>query len=265
MEPDTVTPDHVRAFRDGLAKAGHSRVTITKCLERLSAVFACGVTEGKIDSNPFYKIKAHGRAKDKVSNRRMPLTRDQLRLILSRLGELKHDDRIVMKLAIYHGARPAELCQLRCVDIVTADGMVAMRLTDEGDGSLKTAASERTIPIHSACAAEVVALAERRRAIGKKMLFGYELIASKNTRSHRFSERVGRWLRKKIGITDKRQVAYSARHSFKDACRSVGMPEYIQNQLMGHVLSKGEAGSYGVGVGVPALAMWLAQIDPLKG
>jgi integrase len=263
LPPEDVTPDHVRRYRDKLDDSGHSRIVVTKSLERLRSVFATAVAEGKVATNAFYKIEARGHGRGKVSDRRMPFSREQIKVILCRLGELRHDDRMVMKLMIYHGARPAELCQLRTVDVLDVDGISALRLTDEA-GSLKTASSERSIPIHPACRAEVLALAERRRERGKALLFDYEFIKSKGNRSHRFSERISRWLRNRIGITDKRVVAYSARHSFKDMCRATAMPEYIANQLMGHVLARGDAGGYGVGVSMAELDRWLAKIEPLR-
>lgn len=261
LDPRDVTADHARAFRDRLDKDGHSVATITKWLYRMHAVFAVGVAEGKVTTNPYYKIKAFGRTNGKASDRRMPFSRDQIKLILSRCHELKPDDCMVAKLMINHGARPSELCQLRCVDVLEVDGVPALRITDEGeDGTLKNTESFRTIPIHPACVQEVLALVTARRAAGKAMLFDYSFVPSKGTRSHRFSEKFNNWLRGKLKITDKRLVAYSARHSFKDACRAATMPEYIANQIMGHRLAKGHAGGYGIGVSVPELAKWLERI-----
>ena len=260
LDPRDVTSDHARTYRDKLDKDGHSRVTIKKSLERLSSVFATAVSEGKIATNPFYKITPIGNA-GKVSGGRMSFSRDQLRLILSRCGELNSDDSMVIRLLIHHGSRPSEICQLRCVDVLEVDGVPALRITDEGEGaSLKTKESFRTIPIHSACIQEVLARAEARRAAGKSMLFDYPFVPSKGTRSHRFSERLSRWIRNGLKITDKRFVTYSARHSFIDVCRAAAMPQYIINQIVGQRLAKGHAGGYGIGVSVPELAKWLERI-----
>lgn len=261
VAPRNVTPDHARKFRDRLDKDGHSYATITKWLYRMHAVFAVAVAEGKTNSNPFYKIKAHGRSNGKASDRRMPFSRDQIKLILSRCHELRPDERIVTQLMVYHGARPSELCQLRCVDVLEVDGIPALQITDEGeDGTLKNAESYRTIPIHPACVQEILTHVEACRSRRKEMLFDYQFVPSKGTRSHRFSRRFNTWLRDKLNIDDKRLVAYSTRHSFKDACRRANMPEYIANQLMGHRLAKGDAGGYGIGVSVPDLAKWLERI-----
>lgn len=139
--------------------------------------------------------------------------------------------------------------------------MPALQITDEGeDGTPKNTESFRTIPIHPECVQEVLELATARRARRKDMLFDYRTVPSKGTRSHRFGEKFNNWLRSKLKITDKRLVAYSTRHSFKDACRRAGMPEYIANQIMGHRLAKGDAGGYGIGVSVPELATWLEKV-----
>ena len=65
LAPDEVTPGHVRAFRDGLAKAGHSRVTITKCLERLSAVFAAAWLRGRSTATRSTRSRRTGAPKTK--------------------------------------------------------------------------------------------------------------------------------------------------------------------------------------------------------
>ncbi len=241
--------------------------TIRKALERLSAVFNVALTEGQCDINPFHRIKAHGRPAAKASaTRRLPWTPDQLRTIVSRLGELKPDEALTTKLLIYSGARPNEICQLRCDDVVKVDGVDALRITDEGElQSLKNEDSRRVIPLHPKVRADVLAHVERRRKSGKDRLFDYAFMPSLGTFSHRYGQPFGKWKRDVLGFTDGRQVAHSFRHSFKDACRAARLTPYVINQLVGHELEKGAAGTYGIGVGMRDLAKAIAKVDPLKG
>lgn len=264
-EPRAVTANHVRAFRSNLEKDGRSYETIKKALERLSAVFNVAVAEGKCDLNPFHRIKPHGRPAAKLSTtRRLPWTPQQLRTIVSRLDELGPDEAMATKLLIYHGCRPNEVCQLRCDDVVKVDGIDALRITDEGElQSLKNEDSRRTIPIHPAVQADVIAFLESRRKAGKDRMFDFPYMPSLGTFSQRYGERFRKWKREALGYTNSRQVAHSFRHSFEDACERAGVQPYVILKLMGHARGHGNV-KYGVGVGMRDLAEAMAKADPLS-
>ncbi len=259
--PAEVTSDHVRKFRDEMLDRGHSTITVEKALNCLSTVFNVAVSEGKLTANPFYRVNRPKDKNRKVTDRRLPFSREQVVMILSRLSELRTHDALVFKLVFYCGLRPAEATQLRVVDVVTIDGLPCLKITAEGEGmTLKTLNSERTLPLHPAVVDEVCALAKARKVTGRETLFDYKLIPNKGTKSQRFSDRVGkRWLRTKLKITDKRLVPYSARHNFEDELRRAGAPEYICNQAMGHTNAKGKV-NYGIGVDLKTLAEWMSRI-----
>ena len=264
-DPKAVKADHVRTFRNKLEKDGKTFETIKKSLERLSAVFNVAVAEGMCDANPFHKIKPHGRPAEKRSvTRRLPWTPEQLRTIAARCDEMGADEGIATRMLIFSGARPNEIAQLRCDDLVTVEGIDALRITDEGpQQSLKNEDSRRTVPIHPAMRAEVLAQVAARRKAGKDRLFDFGYMPSLGTFSHAYGQRFTKWKRS-VGFTSSRQVAHSFRHSFKDAARAAKLPSYVINQLVGHEFEKGSAGGYGVGINMRELAEAIGAVDPLR-
>jgi integrase len=77
------------------------------------------------------------------------------------------------------------------------------------------------------------------------------------SRGGAFTKIGGRFVRS-LGITDKRKVLHSARHRFKDVCRSAGIPKGVPDALTGH--AAGDVGSsYGLGHNL----MTLKAVDKL--
>nr|WP_206742412.1 hypothetical protein [Sphingomonas melonis] len=151
-----------------------------------------------------------------------------------------------------------ELGQLRSSDVAYLsypDDQGEMRsawfiriVADEDDGlQLKNAGSERMVPVHSALQAlGFVAFANDALGNESKRLFP----ALKPNVYGRLTAKWGEWfnpyMRRTCGITDKRMVFHSFRHTFKDYARLSGMSEGVQRQLMGH--SSGDAADhYGSG------------------
>ncbi len=267
VAPRAVTANHARAFRDALEKKGWSYENIGKALSRLLRVFNVALSEGQCDANPFYKIKPHGRPSRKPGERaRHPWPAAQLRRMVPRLSEMGPQEALTTKILIYSGARPNEICQLRCDDVVKVDGVDALKITTEGDDrlSLKNANSLRIVPIHPIVRAEVLAHVERRRKAGQERLFDYPYAESQRRFSHRYCHRFNRWKREAFGVADKKLTAYSLRHAFQDACRNASLPPYIAYQLTGRELDDGSAAVYGVGASIKVLAKWLKKVDPLN-
>jgi hypothetical protein len=65
------------------------------------------------------------------------------------------------------------------------------------------------------------------------------------SRGGAFTKIGGRFVRS-LGITDKRKVLHSARHRFKDICRSAGIPKDVHDALTGHA-ARDVGSSYGLG------------------
>lgn len=167
-------------------------------------------------------------------------------------------------LALYTGARMEELGQLRPSDVTLtayagSDGgqreAWCIQITsDDGDGlKLKNAGSERTIPVHPELERlGLVGFCTAAKTAKQDSLFP----ALKPNVHGRLTAKWGEWfstyLRNVCGVTDKRIVFHSFRHTFKDYARNSGIAEGVQRQLMGHA-GKDVADGYGQGYGLHQL------------
>ena len=164
-------------------------------------------------------------------------------------------------LALYTGARVEELGQLLVSDVGVEDEQhfIHINTLDEGK-RVKTESSHRKVPLHP----EVIRLGfleyvEERRCSECQRVFP-DLRPDRNgVLTGNWSKWWGRYAREH-GITDKRKVFHSFRHTFKTACRAAGIPEEIHDALTGH--SRGGVGqSYGEhGLPLSVLAPELARI-----
>lgn len=150
-------------------------------------------------------------------------------------------------IALFSGARLEEIAQLRVSHLRQHNGIWFMEITDADDsGSLKTDSSYRRIPIHpELISLGLISYLNELRLSGKDYLFPYLKPDCTNKRSGNFSKWFSRYLRKNVGITDKRIVFHSFRHTFRQACRDAQIDEEIADALMGHSSRGGTGRSYG--------------------
>ncbi|WP_347556509.1 site-specific integrase [Robbsia sp. KACC 23696] len=147
-------------------------------------------------------------------------------------------------LALFTGARIEELAQLRPEDVYEEayrDGagqqhsawVVRVTHSAEDGQELKTAASERRIPVH----ADLIRLGfleHARAAAGKRRIFFSLIPDVYGVESGNFSKWFGRYLRTVCRVTDERMVFHSFRHTFKHLSRLAGIPADVHNALTGH-------------------------------
>jgi integrase len=80
-------------------------------------------------------------------------------------------------------------------------------------------------------------------------------------RSGPWSKWFNRYLRDDCGLTDRRKVFHSFRHTFKDACRNAEVPEDHHDQLTSHASRGRNAGrGYGVGLSLDTLNRSLQKV-----
>jgi len=90
-----------------------------------------------------------------------------------------------------------------------------------------------------------------------------EYAQSKTARERLFTtnadQNVGRWIREKVGITDRKKgPSHSWRHWFEDAGRAAGIEEDIRDALAGHANPR-IGRQYGLGYRDPRLMRRLAE------
>ena len=245
---------HVVAFKDKLVADGLARGTIVKQLGALSAVIQLAVDNDKLPLNPVRGVRLpKGRLEKKA---RMPFDKEDLRKIFN-AGVFTEGERPkagagdaaywLPLIALFTGARMSEIGQLRVNDIRVEDGIKYFNITDEGeDSDIKTESSRRRVPIHP----ELIRLGFLNYVAGvskggAERLFPDIKTDRMGVLTGNWSKWWGRYMRKTIGITDKRKVFHSFRHTFKDACRAAGIGQEIHDALTGHADGHNEGRSYG--------------------
>lgn len=167
------------------------------------------------------------------------------------LGARKEAGFWLPMLALYSGARQAELCGLT-VSNVKADAETETPLlffvAERARGKrVKTDTSERVVPVHD----ELVRLGflrfveERRRADGEGAWL-FPLVAPDRgiSGAPAFSKWFGRFLRT-VGVTDQAKVFHSFRHTVKDALRRGNADHEIREALIGHAQASSVSWGYG--------------------
>ena len=146
-------------------------------------------------------------------------------------------------LALFAGARQAEIAGLRASDITQEAGLrsLVMRIVaDQKAGRrLKNKSSERVVPVHP----QLVKLGflkhvEKRRSEGERAWLFPTVAPSERGARSAWSKWWNRYLSEHVGINDKDKVFHSFRHSFQDALRRATPDEELRDALAGRSSGK---------------------------
>ena len=253
-----------------------SEATRAKHIAMLKSLTAFAPGQGYLTEDPwkaFKLIKPKG--KHSALSPRAPFTGEQIGQVVD-WAKVTHDpatiDYWAPLLAAYQGMRREEIGQLRGADVIEVDGVVCVRVTDEGQGQkVKNAASFRTIPLHRAVIdagfATFVATRPADSYLFKERPRWGDLAEVEPDNRGRLSEpygkRFGKALRGVLGITDTRLTFHSFRHSWEDAAEAVDMPQTHRRELAGRTKAGDSQANYGAGPKLSAMKVSLDKLDPL--
>jgi integrase len=244
-----------------------ARTVNDKALGAISAVLSYGADNGYRDDNPASGVKvATGEVQ---ADPRLPYDASDLSRIFS-FPVFTSGERPVAGggeaakwlplLALFTGARLEELGQCRVADVKVENGIpfLDLRVIEQGK-ALKRDSSRRMVPVHpELIRCGFLQYVQQQRKAGGERLFP-DLKSERSKLTAAWSQWWGRYARKH-GITDKRKVFHSFRHTFKDACRAAGIEEAIYDALQGH--KGGSVGrSYGLGYPVSVLAKAVEKVQ----
>lgn len=243
------------AQREG--RAVLSPGTVNSYLNNLSSLFRWAEQEGKIIKNPAAGLKVVDTVKD--ADRRRPFPIEGLQAIFSAPLYAAHrrggrnqrgigpntfsQGRFwVPLLALFHGIRQTEACQLLVDDVrqigpvwclvLTEDAGSGERLDEEDRKRIKTDAGERFVPVHQ----EVIRIgfldyvAEMRR--GKQRRLFPDIKRGEDGYFSPFSKWFSRFL-EAIGAKQRRLSFHSLRHNYRDALRRAQLSGDIVRALGG--------------------------------
>lgn len=251
--PSQIHRKDIISFRDALLARGQSGKTVDKKIGVLKTIFRLAVENELLEADPTDRVRV---VLPKVEKKvRIPFSSDDLQQFFAspvysqgsrpKAGGGEASFWLPL-IAYYTGARLEEMAQLLITDIKQEPGLgYYFHLTDDDDAkTLKTVASRRRVPIH----AELLRcglLYYVNSVKGRSPFLFPDLVPDKyQRRGANFSKFFTRYLRETVGITDRRKVFHSFRHTFKEACREKGVSEDVHDALTGHV-GQGEGRRYG--------------------
>ncbi|WP_159713344.1 site-specific integrase [Sphingomonas sp. AX6] len=275
---ERITRQDVLAFKDKLLAEGQSVANTNMKLSRLRTLLGWAYQNDLAPANVAEGISV--KVADSGKGKRLPFALDELQAIFASPVYANGDRPKGGKgeaaywlplLGLFTGARLEEIGQLRVSDVQRRnypdkDGkMLAgwfLHITESTDergqaNRIKNAASERLVPLHPELErlgfiAYVEALKDQQGRVFPDLVPNiYGRLTAK------WGEWFGPYMRKVCGITDKRKVFHSFRHTFKDYSRRARMPEGVQRQIMGHA-GKDVADDYGSGYDLHGLAEAMA-------
>ncbi len=137
-------------------------------------------------------------------------------------------------IALYHGCRQNEICQLDVNDIIREKEIPCISINDNGnDKSIKNSTSKRIIPIHPKLIdMGFLYYVEYQRQNKQKKLFPELTKTKQNGYARVIQGWFGRYL-DRVGIRDKNKVFHSFRHTFETKAVEIKVPIEYQNAICG--------------------------------
>ena len=239
----SITRADMADFIDDLLHRGLAPKTISqKYLAALSGLFELAQTTGVLPGGQL--LVTHGHKlftktdikKSEASTSYKPFTTNELKAIFK--PELlakaqRPTDFWLPMLGLFTGGRISELAQLDVNDIQQIDGIWAISVNDEGDKSVKTAASRRVIPVHpTLIACGFLHYVHDAQGYGGK-LFPHLTPDKFGSYGGTPGERWGKYL-DTLHITDPQKVFHSFRSTSNDLLKHSGVAEETRCQFIGH-------------------------------
>ena len=232
----SITDVDLIAWKDALVASSLSPKTIANHLTIIKTFFRWAARNKRISTNPAadvdYKVK-----RDPNEDRLSFTDEDARRILLAARKEKEAHKRWAPWLAAFTGARVDEICGAMVRDVGVENGIHFIRVDPanrEQGGSVKNRASIRSVPLHPAIISEgFLKYVESLPKDGP--LFPKVTPDRFGKRGGNGQKTIGRWVREKVGITDKRKAPnHSWRHRFADECRKAGVPRDVRFTLDGH-------------------------------
>ncbi|WP_187278805.1 tyrosine-type recombinase/integrase [Methylobacterium sp. WL12] len=227
----SVTPDDLIAWKEAMIREGRRPKTIRDAkLAPVRAILQWAVDNRRLKENPAARVSMD--VKSKVAESIRSFTDQEAAFVLkAALAEANPVLRWVPWLCAYSGARVSEVCQLRTQDVVQVDGIWCLRFDPEA-GPLKTASSERAVPLHLAVLDS--GFLTFAQGIPSGPLFPKLKPDVFGKRGGNGTKVLGRWVRG-LGLTDERLAPnHSWRHRLKTLGRRHGLAPDLMDAITGH-------------------------------
>lgn len=239
------------ALRDALLSGGRKASTVNNLLSKLSTVLRWAENNDLIKKAYIQNLKI----KKGAGSTRKAYTPDQVARIMQHANSLPKLSwkRWALSLAVITGARLNEIIQLTKDDIKTLDsGIVVIDINDNDGKHLKTAQSERQVPLtDGAYGFDLGAFLEFVATGTKATVLG---IVYENA-----GRQLNTTLRELAGGDDPDLTLHSLRHSLTSLLQAEGVPVAYVQEILGQSSRTLAFETYGSGVPVEKLAVVLRE------
>jgi integrase len=249
--------------------------TLNLYINYMSMLFNWAVGLDYLDTNPATGLRL--RDKRPQAQKRLPYSIDDLKALFERApiytghnathrtrrgASVTRDGKFWLPLlALFTGARLSELMQLCPEDLKIENGVWFLDISKGASvDSLKTATSERVIPIHVELAKiGLVDFIQQKSAKGSRHIF--DELGRRDGESLKVYGWSDSWRRiQKHGDFDHPKKSFhSFRHTFKDACRSADIREEIHDAFTGHA-PRIFGRRYGIGIPLSVLSEHMKKL-----
>jgi integrase len=258
----TVTAAEGKGWIESLQDAGElSNRTVKAMLQNVRTVMNWGRHNDPANffpaGNPLNGIKAPDYTT--LPSYLRAFTMDEAKLVLAAARkEEKAMFRWIPWLCAYSGMRVSEAGNLRKEDFFEVGGRWFWKVTTVGARSLKTASSERRIPVHKALADE--GLIDFVKAAKPGRLFKGD-----TKDAVLIQPRISTWVRGFIPFDQRPELSpnHGWRHLFEDFCRRDHVPEDARNYMTGRTDGSSQELYGRSDVMLPGLAAAMDQIRPI--
>ena len=247
--------DYVRSdatkFRDYLFAKGLNGASVARVFGTVRAVINLALSEfGLAIVNPFSNVYFDHSVGVK---KRLPVKLEDIKKVQAECYKSDDEKRWLIALIVATGMRLAEGAGLLRSDFIEQDGILCVNIRPHPWRSLKTASSERVIPL----VGSAKWAAERILAQPDGSEFAFpNYNDGQRTSANSASAALNKWLKGNIG---EGYTMHSFRHSMRDRLRAVECPSDVIDQIGGWP-TQGVGASYGLGHNHGTLARWLVAI-----
>ncbi len=126
---------------------------------------------------------------------------------------------------------------LYCEDVFEHEGLWCIHINDNHDRKVKNQNAIRSVPLHSILVDQLKfhRYVDKVRAQGNDRVFS-DLTMENHKYGNILSKRFGYYLRKKVGITDKKKTFHSFRHNVSDHLYQKLVMESLVEELTGRAV-----------------------------
>ena len=251
---DQYTTADAGKLRDWLIDKGLSSGSLLRIFGGIKAIVNFTILENGLECrNPFAGVYLPN---DMESKSRHPISNRNLEKLQQECLLIDDDVRWLVALISDTGLRLSEAVGLMVEDLVLEGDTPYLDLKPRNHRRLKTANSERSVPLVGMSLWAATRIAKR-----EETPFCFSRYANfEGCKSNSASAAINKWMKPIVGS---KGTIHGLRHSFRDRLRAVEAPMDMIDQLGGWSL-RAVGQNYGLGYQVPQLHKWMKKIELLK-